>query len=66
DAQPGGLWEPRIEGARISFVVVDSRDRENEATLYFEGRVGVDSMEGDVVRSVGNQQVRFKWRAAKL
>jgi hypothetical protein len=45
---------------------VDSRDRENEATLYFEGRVGVDSMEGDVARSVGNQQVRFKWRAAKL
>jgi SAM-dependent methyltransferase len=66
DAQPGGLWETRIEGDRISFVVVDSRDRENEATLYFEGRVGVDAMDGDLVRSVGNQQARFKWRAAKV
>jgi SAM-dependent methyltransferase len=66
DGQPGGLWEPRIEGDRISFVVVDSRDRENEAGLYFAGRVLNDLMEGEVVRGVGNQQARFKWRAAKL
>jgi SAM-dependent methyltransferase len=66
DGQPGGLWEPRVEGDRISFVVVDSRDRENEAGLYFAGRVVNDVMEGEVVRGVGNQQARFKWRAAKL
>jgi SAM-dependent methyltransferase len=67
DAQPGGgLWETRIEGDRISFVVVDSRDRDNEASLYFQGRVEGASMEGDVLRSVGNQQTRFKWRATRV
>ena len=65
DGQPGGLWEPRIEADRISFVVVDSRDRDNEASLYFEGRAANDVMEGDVVRAVGNQQAKFKWRAMK-
>ena len=65
DGQPGGLWEPKLEGDRIRFVVVDSRDRDNEATLYFDGRVAGDAMEGEVVRDVGNQQARFKWRAAK-
>jgi SAM-dependent methyltransferase len=65
DKQPGGLWEPKIEGDRISFVVVDSRDRDNEASLYFQGRVTADSMEGDVVRGAGNQQTRFKWRAVR-
>lgn len=61
----GGLWEPRLDGDRISFVVVDSRDRDNEASLYFQGRVAGDVMEGDVVRGVGNQQTRHKWRATR-
>ncbi len=65
DAQPGGLWEPKLEGERISFVVVDSRDRDNEASLYFQGRVTADTMEGEVVRGAGSQQARFKWRAVK-
>jgi SAM-dependent methyltransferase len=63
---PGGLWEPKLEGERISFVVVDSRDRDNEASLYFQGRVAGDVMEGDVVRGVGNQQAKFKWRAQRV
>ena len=66
EGQPGGLWEPKLEGDRISFIVVDSRDRDNEAGLYFVGRVTNDVMEGDVLRGVGTQQTRFKWRAAKL
>jgi SAM-dependent methyltransferase len=65
DGQPGGLWEAKLEGDRIRFAVVDSRDRDNEATLYLEGRVGGNTMEGDLVRGVGNQQARFKWRAAR-
>ena len=64
--QPGGLWEPRIEGDRVSFVVVDGRDRDNESNLYFQGRVTGDAMEGEVVRGVGNQQSRSTWRATKL
>ena len=60
------MWEPRIEGDRIRFVIVDSRDRDNESTLYFQGRAAGNSMEGDVVRGVGNQQARYPWRAVKL
>jgi SAM-dependent methyltransferase len=66
EGQPGGLWEPKLEGDRISFVVVDNRDRDTEANLYFEGRVNGDAMEGEVVRGVGNQQTRAKWRAVKV
>ena len=66
EGQPGGLWEPKIEGDRVRFVVVDSRDRDNESTLYFEGRAAGSAMEGDLVRNVGNQQSRHKWRAVKL
>ena len=65
EGQPGGLWEPRLSGDRINFVVVDSRDRDNEASFYFEGRVAGSVREGDVVRAVGRQQARFKWRAVR-
>lgn len=66
DGTPGGgLWEPRLEGERIRFVIVDSRDRDREANLYFDGRVAGNAMEGEVVRGVGNQATRFKWRAEK-
>jgi SAM-dependent methyltransferase len=66
DGQPGGLWEPKIEGDRVSFVVVDNRDRDNESNLYFEGRVSASGIEGAVVRGVGNQQASFKWSATKI
>jgi len=66
DGQPGGLWEARLEGDRIRFVVVDSRDRDNESTLYYEGRVVGGAMEGEATRGVGNQQRKFKWRATRL
>ena len=66
EGQPGGLWEPRLEGDRIRFVVVDNRDRDNEASLYFDGRVAGDTMEGDLVRGVGAEQKRFRWRAVRV
>lgn len=64
--QPRGLWEPTLEGDRIGFVVVDSRDRENEAALYFKGRAAGGTMEGEVLRGVGRAQTRHKWRAVKV
>ena len=66
EGQPGGLWEPKLDGDRVSFVVVDSRDRDNEASFYFAGRVAGDAMEGEVARAVGRQQTRYKWRAVRL
>ena len=63
--QPGGVWEPKIDGDRVSFAVVDSRDRDREATIYFTGRVAGGVMEGDCIHGVGNRQARFKWRAIR-
>ena len=46
--------------------VVDSRDRDDESTLYFDGRVKGASMQGEVMRGVGNQQTRHAWRAERV
>ena len=63
---PTQVWEMKLEGDRISFVVVDTTDRENEAMLYFDGRVSGDVMEGDVTRGVGGDRVTAKWRAVRV
>ncbi len=60
------LWEPRLKGDEISFVVVDGADRDNEASLYFDGRVSGETMEGEVRRGVGSAQTRMMWRAVRL
>jgi SAM-dependent methyltransferase len=64
-AIPGGLWEAKLEGDRVRFVVVDSRERDHEASLYFDGRVSGDTMRGEGVRGVGNALARFTWQAAR-
>lgn len=65
DGASAQLWEPRIEGDRLSFVVVDAADRDNEATLYFSGRVSGDVVAGELVRGVGSARVAIPWRAAR-
>ena len=62
---PSQVWEPRLEGDRLSFMVVDTTDRENEATLYFTGRVSGDSIEGELARGVGAQRITAPWRAVR-
>ncbi|MGZ8267609.1 MAG: SAM-dependent methyltransferase [Burkholderiales bacterium] len=62
---PGGIWEAKLEADRIRFVVVDSRDRDHEASLYFEGTAAGNTMQGEGIRGVGNQAIRFKWRATR-
>jgi len=62
---PTQVWEPKLRGDRISFAVVDSTDRENEATLYFDGRVNGDVMEGELVRGAGSTAVRSRWQAVR-
>ena len=61
-----GLWDSKLEGDRITFVVVDNRDRDSEASLYFSGRVAAGGMSGDGVRGVGKEQVKFTWSAERL
>jgi hypothetical protein len=60
------LWESSLESDRIRFVIVDNAERENEASLYFEGRVRGEVMEGEIRRGVGNAATLLKWRAVKV
>jgi len=63
---PGGLWQAQLRGERVSFTLVDSTDRENEAMMYFEGVIKGNVMEGEMRRGVGNKQTRHKWRAERF
>jgi hypothetical protein len=62
---PVQVWEAKLVGDRLSFALVDSTDSSEEATLYFEGRVAGDAIEGEVARGVGTQRVSVPWRAAR-
>jgi len=62
---PTQVWEARLEGDRFRFVVVDTTDREHEASLYFAGTVSGDVMDGDLTRGVGAAATTIKWRAAR-
>ena len=66
DRPPGGLWQPVLRGDRVSFVLVDNTDRDNEANLYFEGVVKGSVMEGEFRRGVGAAQTRHTWRAERV
>lgn len=66
DGQVTQLWEPKLSGARLSFVLVDGADRDNEASLYFDGRVAGDAIEGEIRRGVGNSETRIVWQATKV
>ena len=65
DRPPAGLWQASLRGDRVRFVIVDNTDRENEASMYFEGVVRDGVMEGEFRRGVGNAQTRHAWRAVR-
>lgn len=55
------LFESRLEGDRISFVLVD----EGRAH-HFEGRVHASYMEGSVTSGIGKGAVQRSWRAERI
>jgi len=59
------VWETSLTGDRLSMVIVDTTDRENEASLYFDGRVRGDEIEGEVTRGVGATRSSLRWRATR-
>jgi hypothetical protein len=63
---PVQVWETRLEGDRLSFVLVDSADRENEQTLYFDARMAGNALEGDVAAGVGTARSTARWRAVRV
>ena len=62
DGKIASLWNARLSGDRISFVVVDDSGL-TDTNLYFEGRVVGDAMEGVIRRGIGRDQQQIKWRA---
>lgn len=62
---PTQVWETKLVGDRLTFTIVDSTDRENEAALYFDGRVRDDYIEGEVSQGVGAERASLKWRAVR-
>lgn len=62
---PTQVWEAKIEGERLSFVVVDATDPDNEASLYFEGRVAGDRIDGEIARGVGSARTLHRWSAVR-
>jgi len=62
---PAQVWEARLSAERLSFVIVDAVDREDEAGLYFEGRVSGGTIEGTVTRGAGSGRSVQHWRAIK-
>ncbi|MEO7726179.1 MAG: methyltransferase domain-containing protein [Burkholderiales bacterium] len=65
DKKVAGLWNPRLRGDRVSFVIVDDSGS-LDSNLYFEGRVSGDAMEGTIKRGVGNAQTQIPWRAVRV
>jgi len=63
---PSQVWEMKLVGDRLSFVVVDSTDRENEASFYFDGRVSGNVIEGELTRGVGAGRSVTRWRAVRV
>ena len=60
-----GLWNARLSGDHISFVVVDDSGPV-ETNLYFDGRVAGDAIEGVIRRGIGGDQRQIKWRANRI
>ena len=63
---PSPVWEMKLVGDRLSFVVVDTTDRDHEASFYFDGRVSGDVIEGELARGVGAGRSAARWRAVKV
>lgn len=63
---PSQVWETKLAGDRLSLVVVDTTDRDNEASFYFDGRVSGDVIEGELTRGVGAERSVTRWRAVKV
>jgi len=59
------VWDAALSGDRLRFVIVDSTDPDNEANLYFEGRVIGNTIEGEVARGVGAARATYRWRAIR-
>lgn len=66
DGTPVQAWQVRLESDRLSFVLIDNPDRPDEASLYFEGRVNGNAIEGAVSHGVGSAASVTGWSAERV
>ena len=65
DGAAAQVWEARLEGDRLSFVIVERVGTKDETALYYVGRVSGSHIEGRVTRGVGKARTEHAWRAAR-
>jgi hypothetical protein len=65
DGKITGLWNAKLQGDRVNFAIVDDSGPV-ETSLYFDGRVSGDGIEGVIRRGIGNEQQEIKWRATRI
>ncbi len=65
DKKIAGLWNAKLSGERVSFVIVDDSGPV-ETNLYLDGRVAGDVIEGVLRRGIGKDQKEIKWRATRV
>src|SRR5512134_1106416 len=65
EGAPVPVWEARLQGERLSFVIVERAGTDDETALYYEGRVTGSHIEGQVARGVGKARAARAWRAAR-
>jgi len=63
---PAPVWEAKLSGAQLNFVIIDGTEGNEESGLYFEGRTAGDTMEGRVTRGVGHARAVANWRATRV
>lgn len=66
EGAPAQVWEARLAGDALSFVIVDALDSADEAALYFEGRALGERLEGSVARGAGQARYILPWRAERI
>jgi SAM-dependent methyltransferase len=59
------VWEARLAGDALSFVIVDAVGSAEEKALYFEGKVSGGRIEGSVARGAGKTREVLPWRAER-
>jgi hypothetical protein len=65
DKKVAGLWNARLRGDRVQFVIVDDSGT-IETNLYFEGRASGDTIEGMIKRGIGKDEKPIPWRATRV
>jgi SAM-dependent methyltransferase len=63
DGEPAGVWEAKLDGTRLRFVIVDPQ---TQTGWYFSGSVSGHAIAGELARDVGTAQTTSPFEATRL